>query len=377
MAETEKQMQPEQVASETKNKQVPPRPRRGGVVFAILLSLTAIGSVAYLGYRLEFQLVPQLESDRQQIFASTEEMTVLRETDDSLTERLQSHVESLQSLLDQQTSEVGALSAQLKKSNSEFAEKINAVIESTSAIQDNSGQRPKDWQIDDIALLLLIGTKQLQLTHDPTAVLPIWNAADQQIGRSTDPQMLIVRTRIGDEIEKLKAMEVVDIESVSELLLKLVDQVESLPLRTQLTDSSRDLGQGVEEPADQPNSSDESSDIVALWTDLKSLVRVQKIDDTSTLPLNPNLAGEMTQQLKTSLLAAQIAALQGQTRIYQANLEYVQSVLGRYFDTEVDTAVEFADALDRLIHTPVIAQIPDVSGSYQLLQQILDRTPIE
>ena len=382
MAETETQTDLKPAASEAQstssdsNQPAPTRPRRAGVIFAVLLSLIAIGGAGYFGYRLELQVVPQLESDRNQSLLITEELTALEVASENRAEQMQKEVQALRAALDQQSNEVDSLGMQIERSSSDFAEKINAAIESASSAQDNVDQQPKEWQIEDIALLLLIGGKQLQLTRDPTSVLPIWDVADQQISRIVDPQMLVVRIRIGEEIELMKAMQVVDIENVSGRLIELVERTESLPLRTELTNPPVDQSQATDDSADQQESS-EGNYVAALWTDLKSLVRVQKIGDESTLPLNPSLANELTQQIKLSLLAAQIAALQGQTGVYQTNLEYVESVLDRYFNTHDDSVVEYSDTLDRLFQTPVESQIPDVSGSYKLLQEILDRAPIE
>ena len=318
MAETETQTDLKPAASEAQstssdsNQPAPTRPRRAGVIFAVLLSLIAIGGAGYFGYRLELQVIPQLESDRNQSVLITEELTALEEASENHAEQLQKEVQALRAALDQQSNEVDSLGMQIERSSSDFAEKINAAIESASSVQENVDQQPKEWQVEDIALLLLIGGKQLQLTRDPASVLPIWDVADQQISRIVDPQMLVVRIQIGEEIELMKAMQVVDVDNVSDRLIELVERTESLPLRTELTDLPVDQSQATDDSADQQESSD-SNYAAALWTDLKSLVRVQKIGDESTLPLNPSLANELTQQIKLSLLAAQIAALQGQT----------------------------------------------------------------
>lgn len=380
MAESDKHKNTEQPESEAQptgdasGKAVPARAGRAGLAVAVLLSLIAIAGAAYLGYRLELQVVPQLELDRLQSSDAAGEVAALKAAHEDQAQQLQQEVEALKLLLEQQSSE---LSARVDRSNSEFAEQISAAIESASSSQENLNKQPKEWLIEDIALLLLIGSKQLQLTGDPASVLPIWNVADRQIGRMSDPQLLIARIRVGEEIELLQAMEAVDIEGVSEMLLKLVDGAEGLSLRTELIEPPADESAAADEAANEEDSADESDHIAALWADLKSLVRVQKIGSESALPLNPNLGNELIQQLRLSLLAAQTAALQGNARVYRANLEYVESALEKYFDSEDSSVAEYSETLGRLIHTPIAAQVPDVSGSYKLLQEILDRTPVE
>ena len=98
-----------------------------------LLSLIAIGGAGYFGYRLELQVVPQLESDRNQSLLITEELTALEVASENRAEQMQKEVQALRAALDQQSSEVDSLGMQIERSSSDFAEKINAAIESASS----------------------------------------------------------------------------------------------------------------------------------------------------------------------------------------------------------------------------------------------------
>ncbi len=346
---------------------------RGGVIFAVLLSLIALGGTAYVGYRLELQVTPQSVSDREQLAAVATDLKGLQEAESVRAEMRDSEAENLKSQLDSQAAELRELETRVAQSNADFTEKIDALIESTSLLYQNLDQRSADWRLEDIALLLLIGAKQLQLTGNAQAVLPIWQVAIERLKQKPDPQLLVVRTQLDDEIELLKNMRAIDVGAISARLLQLIHTIDQLPIRTRLSDPPAEVSDGDVEQSELSDGTSVSGTLDAVWSDLKSLVRVQKIRDPSTLPLNPNLRNYFAEHLKVSLFAAQTAAIRGQSHVYQSNLEYVEGALETFFDVEAPAVVDFSAALADLSQIPVVAKTPEISGSYKLLQEILDR----
>ncbi len=355
-----------------------PKPRgRGGVIFAALLALIAAGGTGYIAYRLQFEAFPELETDREKVATLAENLQSVQEGESQRAEQLAAEIQALRSELQLRSNQLTALEERLAQSNAEFSEKIDAVIESTSSLYENIDQQPSDWELDDVSLLLLIGGKQLKLTRNPEAVLPIWQSAVDQVGQVADPQLLVVRAQLNKEIELLKVMKVTNLEEISNQLLELIQIIDELPIRTQLPDLSETSDEPVEEQSEEQPASGVRGTLDAVWTDLKSLIRVTRISESEPLPINPNQKDELTERLKLALAAAQLAALQEEQSVYQANLEFVKSVLQDQFDVAAHSVAAFANALDDLLGTPVAAQVPDVSGSYDLLQEILARTPVE
>ncbi len=362
----------------TKAERKTPAPRRRrGIAAVVLLALIAVGGGGYLGYRLELQTVPQIQSNRAAIASLVDAVQSIQESEKRQTAQQHSETQELQSQLQHQSDQLGELDSRLTASNAEFDEKLNAVIESASAIFQNHASRPDDWELDDVSLLLLIGAKQLQLTGDPTVVLPVWKTVADQVGRVSDPQLLIVRAQLNREIELLKTMQTVDLGSISTRLLELIDTIGKLPIRTQLPVLPADTPAHTMDESDSEPATAIGATLDAVWLDVKSLIRIRRISDTAALPINPNLHDDLVQHLKLSLAAAQMAALREQSEVYRANLEFVKTVIDDQFDVEASSVTQFSLALDDLLSSPLVAQVPDLSGSYQLLQEILNRPPIE
>ncbi len=351
------------------------RSGRGGVIFAVLIGIVAIAGTAYLGYRVELETVPGIDTELAKVTQFGTDLESIQQRSEEHWSQQAATVEVLRVQLTQQAEQIASLNAQLAHSNSEQSEKIDALVESMSAVYQNLDQRADDWELNDVALLLLIGAKQLQVTGDPEAVLPVWQLASDQVARSADPQLLVVRAQLGKEIELLQSMESVEIDRISSGLLELIGGIDSLPLRSGLLQTAMQSDAPGDDQAENSEASGVRGTLDEIWTDLKSLVRVKKVTDPSSLPLNPHIRSDLLERLKLSLSAAQIAALKGQSEVYQANLAYVSGALNQYFDREQVAVMEYSESLRDLSRLPIVASTPDVTVSYSLLQEIVKRPP--
>ena len=228
---------------------------RGAAIFATfatVFALVALGGAGYVAYRMEVQKLPQIESEINRIEEIAVAVQSIQQSDDQFAEQLSSATKDLQSQIQSQSDRVNELETVLKQSDTEFGEKLDAIIESTSALYQNFDQLPSDWELNDVSLLLLMGAKQLQLTGDPEVVLPVWQAAVEQVGRVSDPQLLVVRTQLNKEIELLETMDVVELEAISAQLMKLSNDLDDLPIRTQLQELSVEPSEsGADEDIEQ------------------------------------------------------------------------------------------------------------------------------
>ncbi len=380
---TESDKKTETPAKTVKPATSPKPPKKSGrgaaifATFATVFALAALGGAGYVFYRMEVQKLPQIESEINRIEEIAAVVQSIQQSDDQFAEQLSSATKDLQSQIQSQADRVNELETVLMQSNTEFGEKLDAIIESTSSLYQNLDQLPSDWELNDVSLLLLMGAKQLQLTGDPEVVLPVWQAAVEQVGRVSDPQLLVVRTQLNKEIELLETMDVVELGAISAQLMKLSNALDDLPIRTELQELSVEPSEsGVDEDIEHEQV-DAPSTLNAIWLDLKSLVRVKKISEDAPLPLNPNLKNELVQHLKLSLAAAQLAALREETSVFRANLEFVKNVVKDQFNVGDVSVGIFIATLDDLLLLPLTAELPDISGSYNLLQEILDQQSAE
>jgi len=390
-SQTDKNKPPEKSVRQDASKTSPTPPARGNrspagwrnfwssgaSAVGLLIALITVAGVVYLGYRVEFQTDPAIALQQNRVTTLEDAFESIQSHD---SEQINEQVAALQALrtrLDQQAVDIDALSTQLAQSITEQSGKIAELVEKSSSISENLNQRADDWELNDVALLLLIGAKQLELTRNPAAVLPVWQLVSTQISQQSDPQLLVVRAQLNKEIELLQSMKPADVAGISRQLLELIATLEELPLRVKMSQPLSDAGQITAQSPEGSALSTVQATIDAVWRDLKSLVQVKKVTETSSLPLNPHLRDAFLERLKLSLASAQIAALRGETEAYQANLAFMIDSVNQYFDIEDLVVIEYLSALTTLSQMPVNATLPDMAQSHALLQEVIRHQPVD
>src|SRR5919108_6660643 len=95
--------------------------------------------------------------------------------------------------------------------------------------QDLSRNRD-EWQLAEIEQVLAIAQQQLQLAGNVRAALLALQLAEGRLAKADRPQFQPVRRALARDIERLKALPVVDIPAMSSRIDSLVAGVDSLPL---------------------------------------------------------------------------------------------------------------------------------------------------
>ncbi len=346
-------------------------PRRIGVVLAILISLVAAGGSGFVVYRVEQQVMPKLDAENQEI---TTQMQALVVENDNQSALLKAQEQSLANLTQQGSTSIAELERASLAADEELNRKLEAVIESVSSIYENLNQQSGDWKLNDIAYLLLIGNTQLRVTGSLESVLPIWELADQQLRRNPDPKLLPVSAAVSEEMKLLRSIKPIDIVSISSDLLELSESIENLPLRQSIIEQ---IDLPVVKPEDVPVVESDQTLIQAtfgeIWLDLKSLLRVRKSDESSLLPLSPNLKSFAVENIRLAVFSAQLAAIQGEQQLYANNLAHALRLLEKYFSGNSLDVAKVVGRLKELGQKRVKIEVPDLSNSLQLLRHLLSQ----
>ena len=125
-----------------------------------------------------------------------------------------------------------------------------------------------------------------------------------------------------------------------------------------------------DQPVEQGDSA-VSRVLSEVWGDIRSLVRVKKIDLSEQSLLKPDMKIHVVENLKLALFTAQSAVIRSDQQLYQGNLEYVEDAIGQHFSPDSSSVVEFSNEIRELIATDILLDIPDLSRSIELLRQAL------
>jgi uroporphyrin-III C-methyltransferase len=236
-------------------------------------------------------------------------------------------------------------------------------------IQADLGSNQAQWIVSEAEQLLLIANRRLQLARDASSALAALRAADRQLELLASPSLLPVRREIAKEIALLESLERADIAGMSLKLGTLADNVDQLPLAPDLRAKAAQVA-----AADTRNDTDTASN---LWRDLLSLVQIRRHDTAQRPLLPPEQQYFARENLRLMLYGAQHALLQGNVATFQQNLNTASRWIASYFDAGAAAVDAAQQDIEKLRATPVMQQLPEITGSLEMLRKAAarQRTP--
>jgi uroporphyrin-3 C-methyltransferase len=330
--------------------------RRWPIVAAVLLVLAVAASLA-LGWSAQ-QRVKKLESElvrRQQDSqsAANEARLFGKRAEESARESA-----AKVALLEARLAEVAVQRTQLEE-----------LIQSMSRSRDEN-------MLVDIEAGLRVAQQQATLTGSAEPLLTALKAADERLQRQSQPRLEGVRRAIARDVERVKAVGVPDISALTLRLDEAIRLVDELPLLSQA-----ETRKEAARPAVAANSGRAASAPVAasaaastpamddwngwwkrftaawsaagdeVWGEVRSLVRVTRIDHPDAMLLAPEQAFFLRENLKLRLLNARLALLSRQFDTVQSDLQQSQGALERHFDRSSRRTTTTIEAIKQVIAT--------------------------
>ena len=334
---------------------------KGLSVFAILLSLTALGAGGYNWYDAningkldEASVAVDVAAIGGQVSRIGDTVTSLQAQQNNVVtqEQLVSRLLEANSATDLRFRDIG----QSQQTLFTAVEKINSGLE----------RGVNQFVIDEVSQLLKLANNTILFSGNVESARNALKLADLQLKELSDPRYSVVRKKINEEIGALNALEQVDVESLSVQLKSLSNRIPSLKLENDtpiLGDA--DLALEVD---DQTTGIKQTAK--KMLNDLIDLVHVQKIDKAPKPLLAPEQRYFLDQNIQLQLTKAELSIVQNRAAMYADSLNQVTTMLSDYFDAN-DAAVQDVQAkLNELKKVKLGQDLPSIVGSYTLLQSI-------
>ena len=353
------------------------------ICVAVFLSLASAGGAGYVLYRMEFQVIPQFSSDTQQIQSVQNQISDLAantsESNSQLETQLEIQLQSLSDEVEETEEAISRLEGVIQQTQSQVTQQVDGVKESISAIYEEQDNDADSWKLEEIIFLMVMAKHRVEISGDVQSALVVWRVADDQLLREADPRLLDAKLAIENEIAALEALPTLDLGNTAQQLVKLANDLEQLPLNLSPTRMFAEAEQR-EESSSQKEESEadtETGFVSEVWGDIKSLVRVRKIDANEQSLLKPAMKIYLVENLKSALFNAQVAVLRSDQQVYQENIQYVQNAVSQHFSTDSPDVVAFSNQLNSLIGVELELDVPDLSGSITLLREVLNSSVTE
>ena len=216
----------------------------------------------------------------------------------------------------------------------------------------------------DLDAAIRVALQQSAITGSSEPLVATLRQADERLARYNQPRLERVRRAVAQDLERTRAAGVADIGLLSIRLDEVIRQVGDLPLLSQPEARVGAAGKAMG-AASAPAAAAAASKAVSgwgstlsstlgesgaslaayLWGEVKSLLRVTRIDAPEAMLLMPEQAFFLRENLKLRLLNARLALLSRQFDTAQADLREAQTVLDRYFDRGSRRVVAAVDGL--------------------------------
>jgi len=211
----------------------------------------------------------------------------------------------------------------------------------------------------DLDAAIRVALQQSAITGSAEPLVATLRQADERLARYNQPRLERVRRAVAQDLERTRAAGVADIGLLSIRLDEVIRQVGDLPLLSQPEARVGAAGKAMGAVASAPaaaasraatgwgGSLGKSGASLAayLWDEVKSLLRVTRIDAPEAMLLMPEQAFFLRENLKLRLLNARLALLSRQFDTAQTDLREAQAALDRYFDRGSRRVVAASDGV--------------------------------
>jgi uroporphyrin-3 C-methyltransferase len=246
--------------------------------------------------------------------------------------------------------------------------------------------------VSDVEASIRVALQQTAITGSAEPLVATLRQAEDRLARYNQPRLERVRRAIARDLDRVKAVGVVDISTLTLRLDEVVRLVDELPLlavaeprRSASAVSAASAASPVAlseparpqprraalasaPPASAPAAEHESWGAVALkawhglagrvWDETRSLVRVTRIDNPEAALLAPEQQFFMRENLKLRLLNARLAVLSRQFDIVQSDLHDAQAQLDRYFDRNTRRVQSASELLRQVATQARLVSVP-------------------
>ena len=213
--------------------------------------------------------------------------------------------------------------------------------------------------IAEVEQMLLNADQQLQLSENVRAALIVMQSADEHLQRMNQPAFKGLSRAIIRDMDNLRALPSININSINTKLNELIDTVDKL----QIASLQRVENEPVEKALIPEDEALHQKLRREIWQELKQLVQIENTGMDKIPLLPPNQQFFLRENLKLRLMSARIALLTRDEKVYKQDMEASLSWVQRYFDTKSMQGLAMLEGLEKLSSSKIYVPLPDIGAS--------------
>jgi uroporphyrin-3 C-methyltransferase len=335
-----------------------------GIVIVAILLCVALGSALWY--------------QRKQFVSSGREVAMrLDAMRGELTEARKDTREAL-GLARAQSAKVDALENSVQETQSQYS----ALDQAWRSFNDTAGDA---MLANDIERLITIANQQLRLAGNVSNAIVALETAQSRLSRASRPRFATVQQAINGDLDRLRAVNVIDVPAQSMRIERLVALIGKAPLLVPDAAAPGASPAGVLMtprpaaptpevevlPADAPwwqrwRAEAESWPAragAAMRYELGDLIREQRVDQPAAILLSTEQADQLRSTLRQRLLTVQLALLMRQPAIWKSEIDTIVKTLAGYYDGRSPDTMSALALARELSETEIAVPVPDLSNS--------------
>ncbi len=182
----------------------------------------------------------------------------------------------------------------------------------------------------DIESAIRLAQQQAQLTGSVEPLLAALKSAELRIGRAAQPRLTPLQRAIARDIGRVRGSTVADTSALLVKLDELALLADDLPVANAVRVAKP--GETMQRKADEPLPTWWARLGAQVMQELRSLVRVSRINEPEAALLSPEQSFFLRENLKLKLLNARLGLLSRQVEASRADLVQASTAINRYFD---------------------------------------------
>jgi uroporphyrin-III C-methyltransferase len=216
----------------------------------------------------------------------------------------------------------------------------------------------------DLDAAIRVALQQSAITGSAEPLVLTLKQADERLARYNQPRLERVRRAVAQDLDRTRASGVADIAVLTIRLDEVVRLVDELPLLSTAERRVAPIPQAAEAPVTSVPAwrralGDTWSDFGShLWQEVRSLVRITRIDQPEAMLVAQDQTFFLRENLKLRLLNVRLGLLSRQFDVVQSDLRDAQSALERYFDRSSRRVVAAQEQLRQVAMQARSASLP-------------------
>lgn len=315
--------------------------------------LLALGAAVLLALLLSIMLWQRLSATQEQL---------ARQSADSGAHAVEARTMARQA--QDQTRELAARLAVMEARLSEVAlqrTQLEELMQSLSRSRDEN-------LVVDIESSIRLAQQQAQLTGSVEPLLAALKTAEQRVTRAAQPRLTPLQRAIARDVARIKATTVSDTPALLVKMDELVRLADELPLANAVaTAAAAGRGAALKPRRDDSVASWWQRSLQLVVDELRSLVRVSRIEQPEAALLSPEQSFFLRENFKLKLLNARLGLLSRQLESARADLASASVALGKYFDSTSRKTQTAASLLQQMQGQMKTLELPRVDETLTAL----------